>query len=90
MVHCTSEDWFVNRGQVYAGPLANGDVVAVIINWGETDIENFEFNLREIGITGTVIARDMWEHADMGEYTGTFKVGRIPPYGNYALRFRQK
>ena len=89
-MHCTSEDWFINRGQVYAGPLANGDVAVVIINWGDKDIENFVFSLSEVGVSGTVIARDLWKHEDIGEYEGTFKVGKLAPFSSLSLRLRTK
>jgi hypothetical protein len=48
----------------------------------------FEFNLADIGIQGTVVARDLWAHSDIGEVTGAFKVSQIPAHGSIALRFK--
>lgn len=74
---------------MYAGPLENGDVAAVIINWKGSQRGTFEFKLSDIGINNPVIARDLWKHEDIGEFTGTFKVDSIPAFGSYALRFRK-
>ena len=75
--------------QVYAGPLANGDVVAVIVNWRASMYGRYSFELSKIGIEGRVRGRDLWSGEDIGTFQKQFVVENIPWYGNYAIRFTQ-
>ncbi len=44
--------------------MSNGDTIAIIVNWKETMISWFEFDLSEIGVipspTQIVLATDLW------------------------------
>ena len=78
---------------MYAMPLQNGDVAAVVINWRELDHGEFEFNLKDIGVVAKpndhIAVKDLWTHkVDGFSYgNGVFKVSSIAGHGNHALRF---
>ncbi len=79
--------------QLYAGPLANGDVAAVIVNWsGKEWNQRFEFNSSLLfGEEINVVVRDLWIRQDIGQVDKGQKIGvdSIPAYGNYAYRIRK-
>ena len=68
--------------------MSNGDIAAVIINWSMLERGRFSFKLSDIGINGTAIARDLYEHKDLGKFSDKFHVEEIAAYGCVALRFR--
>jgi hypothetical protein len=90
VVGCSYWDIFIGTPQVYAGPLANGDVAVVIVNWGGSRHGSFEFELSQVGISSdlasSVAVRDLWLHEDIGVVSGKIRVESIPPHGNYAYR----
>lgn len=49
-VNCGFLDKLMRKPQVYAAPLANGDVAAVVVNWRELNYEGFEFDVTQIGL----------------------------------------
>jgi len=76
---------------VYAAPMYNGDIAAVIVNWRELAWNSFSFNLADIGAVGgpgqVIKVRDLWEHKSLGDYTpGLFTAESIPGHGNKAIR----
>lgn len=92
MVNCGFIDRLLRRPSVIAAPLANGDIVALIVNWRELNYGYFEFDMSLIGITPNedeeVEVRDLWNHQTLGKFKGgMYKVEAIPGHGNHALRF---
>lgn len=61
---CSYWDIFIGSPQVYAGPLSNGDVAVVIVNWGGSAKGSYEVDLSAVGIqqAQSVIVRDLWKH----------------------------
>eukprot|EP00347_Sterkiella_histriomuscorum_P015513 403356745 len=91
-VHCSSTDILVNRAQVYAGPLENGDIAVVVVNWGFLSLGAFTLNFSDIDLSATTSAtiRDLWEHKDIGDFTGTYSIDKFEPYQSYAFRITPK
>lgn len=96
-MNCAPTDWLQSRPQLYAGPLANGDVAAVIVNWSGSDYtQRFEFLASDVfggqDDVGSVVVRDMWKRQDVGvvEKGQKISVESIPGYGNYAFRIRRQ
>lgn len=88
---CGSYDIFNSDPQVFAGPLSNGDIAVVVVNWSMSDHGEFEFDLETVGVDtngGSVVVRDLWKHEDIGTAQGTIKVDSIPAYGSHAFRLR--
>lgn len=75
--------------------MTGGDVVAMIINWKEIHVRDYEFSLEEIGIVPTqgqtVEVFDLWTHESVGIFDSTqaakFAVKDIPGHGNFTFRF---
>jgi hypothetical protein len=41
VTNCGPEEALLRRPQVYATPLANGDIAVLIVNWRELDYKDF-------------------------------------------------
>lgn len=79
--------WNSSSGQdVWAGPLANGDVAVVLLNRAETDA-NITAQWSDIGLkAGTNAAvRDLWMKASMGTYTDSITLS-VGPHASRTLR----
>jgi alpha-galactosidase len=89
-VFCSQYDLVMGKPQVYAGPLANGDIAMVITDWMNSDYGAFEFDLGAVGVRNSlsVTARDLWKHEDFGTFSGKFRVDSIPAFGSHAFRLR--
>jgi len=87
---CNYWDIFIGAPQVYAGPLSNGDIALVIVNWGGSAKGAYEVDLNALGIdaSSTVSVRDLWKKEELGSFAGKIRVESIPPYGNYAYRLK--
>ena len=48
---CSWWDTFMRSPSVWVTQLANGDRVAAIVNWRETNCLNFKFSLHQIGVS---------------------------------------
>ena len=69
--------------------MSNGDIAVLIINWSFMAQSEFFYELSDIGLTESMIARDLYKHEDIGEVIGKFKVSLLPSYGSVVLRFRK-
>ncbi len=60
--------------EVWAKPLADGSRAVILLNRGQADAD-ISVNWDEIGYPNHISAkvRDLWEHKDLGSFTGTFK-----------------
>jgi len=58
---------------VWIRHLTDGDVAVAFYNEGDADMKAY-VNFTSIGWTGTTVAsvRDLWEHKDLGDFTGRF------------------
>ena len=69
---------------VFARPLSNGNVAVVVHNADSTSRTlGFDFASvpdRSWGHSTTLKVRDLWEHQDLGKYTGHFSAS-IPAHG---------
>lgn len=59
--------------EVFAGPLAGGDLVVVLWNRNEPAAANITARWEDLGLPPAqpMKARDLWAHADLGTFTGT-------------------
>jgi alpha-galactosidase len=88
-VSCNAYDIYQGTPQVYASPLANGDVAVVVVNWSIFDHGAFELDLGAVTASPSpVVVRDLFAHSDLGTFSGTFKIASIPAYGSHAFRLR--
>ena len=87
--NCKNSDRYAKRVQVYAAPLANGDMAVVVMNWNDVDSGEITFTFVEIGILDKVRAvQNLWMKDQPNEFAEkTFTVSKIPPHGNVALKF---
>jgi alpha-galactosidase len=60
--------------EVWVKPLADGSRAVILLNRGQADAD-ISVNWDEIGYPNHISAkvRDLWEHKDLGSFTGTFK-----------------
>jgi hypothetical protein len=62
-------------------------VGVVLFNRGETEVQDWSFDLRDVGVATEVTVRDLWSHTHNGTSTGgkvTVKV--VASHGVVALR----
>ena len=78
--------WDASGLEVWAGPLANGDVVIVLHNRSPA-AANITARWADVGVpAGTkVSARDLWSKADLGSFTDSLSLP-VPMHGARALR----
>ena len=57
--------------EVWAKPLADGSVAVGLFNRGES-INPVAVNFKDIGITKAAQVRDLWQHKDLGSFTGNY------------------
>jgi len=75
-----------NNLQVYAAPLANGDIGVVLLNRGDS-ASNITVNWSDIGLNAGVGAtvRDLWSHSSIGMFTNSFSL-RAVSHGSRTVR----
>ena len=78
-----------NGTEVWAGPLANGDIAVVLFNRVETNTD-MDITVRfveELGLNAntTLAARDLVEHKSLGQFTGHYTV-TLPRHTSQTLR----
>jgi len=58
--------------EVWAGPLSDGSVAAILLNTGSSSA-SITAEWSDIGIpAGAATVRDLWQHKDMGSFTGSY------------------
>ena len=77
---------------MYAGPLANGDIAVVVVNWGYFNLGPFTLEFKDIDMSAATVAtvRDLWAHKDIGDFTGSFHIDHFNAYQSYAFRITPK
>jgi len=75
--------------EVFAGPLANGDIVILIWNRNVEGSANITADFSYIpglGAGKSASIRDVWEHTDLGTVTGSITATSVPPHGVVVYR----
>jgi len=65
--------------EVWAKPLADGSVAVGLFNRGESQ-NAVTVNFSDLGMEGNVLARDLWNHKDLGSLQGHYTV-EVPRHG---------
>ena len=75
--------------QIWVRPLSGGAKAVAIFNYVTDDeAEPLTLQLRDVGFTGPVHARDLWAHKDLGVLRGSYTV-TVPQGGVVMLRLWQ-
>jgi alpha-galactosidase len=73
--------------EVWCKPLGsqNGNAKAVALLNRNSSSSNITVNFTDIGLSGEVKIRDLWEKADKGKFTNSFSMN-VPPHGTGMLK----
>ena len=73
---------------VWAGPLADGSVAVVLFNRNESVVQTVTARWLDIGLPADTDAtvKDLWLHADVGSYDGSFASGALAPRSSRTIR----
>ncbi len=71
--------WQIGPYEIWAKPLADGSVAALLINRG-VDAARITAQFKDLGTSGTKHVRDLWQHKELGEFTNSFSA-EVPPNG---------
>jgi alpha-galactosidase len=75
--------------QIWVRPLSGGEKAVAIFNYVTDDeAEPLTLQVRDVGFTGPVHARDLWAHKDLGVLRGSYTV-TVPQGGVVMLRLWQ-
>jgi alpha-galactosidase len=65
--------------EVWAKPLADGSIAVGLFNRGEsTNLITLSYN--DIGVQGSAMLRDLWQHKDLGSFSGSY-TEEVPRHG---------
>ncbi len=73
--------------EVWAKPLADGSVAVGLFNRGEST-NPIAVNFADIGMRSTVRIRDLWQHKDLGTFSGSYTV-EVPRHGAAMVRIQK-
>lgn len=75
-------------GEVWSGPLAGGEAVAVLVNRGKSPKSTTLF-WSDVGFSNSTEAslRDLWQHKDIGSFNGSYTT-TLPPQSSQTLRLK--
>lgn len=71
--------------QVWYALNADGSYTVALFNLGRTD-KDITANFSDIGLSGSATVRDLWDHQDLGRFTGKFTAAGVPIHGVRLLR----
>jgi hypothetical protein len=71
------------NSQIWTGTMSNGDTIVGLFN-RETTAQTRSLSFSDIGLAGTVNARDLWQRADLGPMSSLSM--ELPPHGSMVLR----
>ena len=74
--------------EVWAGPLADGSVGVVLFNRNDTLTQPMTVRWSDVGLSGnaTAVVRDLWAHADVGQFVGEWSVDAVRPHASVTVR----
>lgn len=69
--------------EIWASHMADGSVAVILFNRGGIIDADIKVNWPLIGLDSDqpALVRDLWQHADLGTFTGAFEGKHIPPHG---------
>ena len=71
--------------QIWAKPMSDGTTVIGLFNLSAST-SNVTVSLPAVGITGPTPLRDLWNHVELGTFTGSYTATNIPSHGVVMLR----
>jgi hypothetical protein len=71
------------NSQIWTGTMSNGDTIVGLFN-REATAQTRSLSFSDIGLAGTVNARDLWQRADLGPMSSVSM--ELPPHGSMVLR----
>jgi alpha galactosidase C-like protein len=71
------------NSQIWTGSMSNGDAIVGLFN-RETTAQTRSLSFSDIGVAGTVNARDLWQWADLGPMNSVSM--ELPPHRSMVLR----
>jgi alpha-galactosidase len=82
----------VGNGQsleTWSKQLSGNGVYAVALLNNTNNAASMTLNFSQIGLSGQVSVRDLWQHTDLGTFSGSYTAMQIPSYGVAMLRVTQ-
>lgn len=73
-----------DNSQIWRGQLSNGDWIIGFFNRETTPITRSMNFLNQLGVTGQVMVRDLWQHANLGKMSNVSVT--VPPHGSVILK----
>jgi alpha-galactosidase len=70
--------------EVWVKPLSNGAVAVGLFNRGEST-NPITLNFKDIGLQGSVKIRDLWQHKDLGGFSGSYTED-VPRHGALLIK----
>merc|ERR1712217_594561 len=71
--------------QVWFRELHNGDVAVALYNSGDS-AANITLTLADVGFAGKAHVYDIWTHADLGDFEGSFSASHVAGHGTAFYR----
>jgi alpha-galactosidase len=76
--------------QVWSKPLSGGNVRAVALLNRNASAASMTVSFMQIGLSsGSASVRDLWQHTDLGMYSGSYTATNVPSHGVAMLRIAQ-
>ena len=72
--------------QIWSGRMSNGDAIVALFN-RESTPKTRSLSFGDVGLSGNVAVRDLWQHADLGQMSSVNV--QLPPHGSMVLRLTQ-
>ena len=77
--------------QVWARPLSDGSQAVVLYNRGNyTHSITVQFSKLGWPASTTATVRDLWQHADVGTFTGSYTASKVLPHGVVMVKITRK
>ena len=73
--------------EVWAKPLAHGSVAVALFNRGESS-NPMNVSFKALGFSGSVRVRDLWQHKDLGRFSGSF-TANVPRRGAVLIEVKK-
>ncbi|MGA8367496.1 MAG: glycoside hydrolase family 27 protein [Candidatus Acidiferrales bacterium] len=73
--------------EVWAKPLAHGSVAVALFNRGESS-NPMNVSFKDLGFRGSVQVRDLWQHKDLGRFSGSF-TANVPRRGAVLIEVKK-
>lgn len=73
--------------QIWAKQLEDGAQAVLVLNRGGQALDSVALELSELGFSGSIYARDVWQRRDLPAARGTWHSGPLPPYDSAFVRF---